>query len=51
MEKTLEQITTKCLKVVLYGPESSGKSTLSRALADHYNTAYVPEYALSLIHI
>ena len=45
MEKTLVQITTDCVKVVLYGPESSGKSTLSQALADHYNTAYVPEYA------
>ncbi|MDX1667117.1 MAG: ATP-binding protein [Saprospiraceae bacterium] len=27
------------------GPESSGKTTLSRQLADHYQTAWVPEYA------
>ena len=45
MEKTLVQIKTDCIKVVLYGPESTGKSTLSKALAKHYKTAYVPEFA------
>ena len=33
MEKNLKQITSDCLKVVVFGPESSGKTTLSRALA------------------
>ena len=51
MEKTLEQITADCIKVVLYGPESTGKSTLSKALAEHYKTAYVPEYARSYLQV
>ena len=44
MEKTLEQITSNCIKVVLFGPESTGKSTLAEALAKQYNTIFVPEY-------
>lgn len=44
MEKTLEQITSDCIKVVLFGPESTGKSTLAEALAKQYNTAFVSEY-------
>lgn len=32
-------------KIVLIGPESTGKSSLSAALARHYNTAWAPEYA------
>jgi len=32
-------------KVVILGPESTGKSTLSRQLAAHYQTEWVPEYA------
>lgn len=27
------------------GPELSGKTALARALAEHFNTVYVPEYA------
>ena len=45
MEKTFEQTTASCLKVVLFGPESTGKTTLSRALAAYYKTVFVPEYA------
>ncbi|SFN79262.1 nicotinamide-nucleotide adenylyltransferase, NadR type [Chitinophaga sp. YR627] len=33
------------LKVVVIGPESTGKSTLSEQLAAHYQTMWVPEYA------
>lgn len=33
------------LRVALTGPESTGKTTLSRRLADHYHTAWAPEYA------
>ncbi len=33
------------LKVVVIGPESTGKSTLSEQLATHYQTVWVPEYA------
>lgn len=32
-------------KVVVIGPESTGKSTLSEQLANYYNTSWVPEYA------
>ena len=31
-------------RVCLFGPESTGKSTLSRALALHYGTVIAPEY-------
>ena len=45
MEKTLEQQHSNCIKVVLFGPESTGKTTLSKALAEHYGTHWVAEYA------
>ncbi|MBK7471451.1 MAG: ATP-binding protein [Betaproteobacteria bacterium] len=32
-------------RVCLFGPESTGKSTLAEDLARHYATAHVPEYA------
>lgn len=32
-------------KIVVIGPESTGKSTLCEKLAAHYNTLWVPEYA------
>jgi NadR type nicotinamide-nucleotide adenylyltransferase len=32
-------------KIVIIGPESTGKSTLCRQLATHYNTLWVQEYA------
>lgn len=32
-------------KIVVIGPESTGKSTLSKQLADHYGVCWVPEYA------
>lgn len=32
-------------KIVIIGPESTGKSFLCEALAAHYHTAWVPEYA------
>jgi len=35
----------KCLKIVLFGPESSGKTTLANHLAEHYKTKWVPEFA------
>lgn len=31
-------------RIVLYGPESTGKTTLAKQLAVHYNTLWVPEY-------
>jgi NadR type nicotinamide-nucleotide adenylyltransferase len=32
-------------KIVVLGPESTGKSSLCEALAKHYNTNWCPEYA------
>ncbi len=45
MEKTLKQQPANCLKVVMFGPESTGKTTLAMQLARHYNSVWVPEYA------
>lgn len=36
-------------KIVITGPESSGKSTLSQQLANHYTTQCVPEFARSYL--
>ncbi|WP_250433293.1 AAA family ATPase [Hanstruepera flava] len=45
MEEKLKQQPANCIKVVLFGPESTGKTTLSKQLARHYNSVWVPEYA------
>ncbi|WP_158839400.1 AAA family ATPase [Polaribacter sp. L3A8] len=45
MEKELKQAPINIVKVVLFGPESSGKTTLSRHLARYYNTVWAPEFA------
>lgn len=45
MEEKLRQQPSDCIKVVLFGPESTGKTTLSRQLARHYNSVWVREYA------
>ncbi|APG60983.1 AAA family ATPase [Christiangramia salexigens] len=44
MEEELAQRPASCIKIVLFGPESTGKSTLSRDLASHYNAPLVQEY-------
>lgn len=36
-------------RVVVYGPECGGKTTLARRLADDFRTAWVPEYARGLL--
>lgn len=45
MEKELEQTQSKLTKIVLFGPESTGKSTLAETLANYYKTEWVPEFA------
>jgi len=45
MEENLRQEPINIVKVVLFGPESSGKTTLSEQLARHYNTVWIPEFA------
>ncbi|MEX2514025.1 MAG: ATP-binding protein [Cyclobacteriaceae bacterium] len=37
-------------KVVVIGPESTGKSTLTAALAKHYQEPWVPEYARDYLY-
>lgn len=47
MEKTVKHtrnFPSRIVKVVLYGPESTGKTTLAKALATHYKTVWVPEF-------
>ncbi len=45
MEEKLKQEPANIVKIVLFGPESTGKTTLSEQLARHYNTVWVPEFA------
>ena len=45
MEEKLKQKPANITKVVLFGPESTGKTTLAQELAHHYKTEWVPEYA------
>lgn len=45
MEKSLEQQAADCIKIVTFGPESTGKTSLAMALAEHYQTEWVPEFA------
>ncbi|MFD0932338.1 AAA family ATPase [Psychroflexus salinarum] len=45
MEEELKQTQRELTKIVLFGPESSGKSSLAEALAEVYDTEWVPEFA------
>ena len=45
MEEKLKQTKSNCLKIALFGPESTGKTTLAKQLARHYHSIWVPEYA------
>jgi NadR type nicotinamide-nucleotide adenylyltransferase len=40
----------KLKKIVVLGPESTGKSTLCEALAKHYQTLWCPEYARQFLN-
>jgi NadR type nicotinamide-nucleotide adenylyltransferase len=41
----MEPLKKEIKKIVVLGPESTGKSTLCAQLAEHYNTIWCPEYA------
>ncbi len=49
MEKNLKQLQASpglgVTKIALFGPESTGKTTLAMQLAEHFETVYVPEFA------
>tara|TARA_R110002049_G_scaffold37208_2_gene117552 strand:- start:5939 stop:6517 length:579 start_codon:yes stop_codon:yes gene_type:complete len=45
MDEKYKQVPLNCIKVVLFGPESTGKTTLSMQLAKHYDSVFVPEFA------
>lgn len=50
MEKGTRKIGTACTKrIVISGPESTGKTTLSRNLARHFNCLWISEYAREYI--
>ena len=45
MEENLRQQPTNILRITTYGPESTGKTTLARELAAHFNTTWIVEFA------
>jgi len=49
MEERSGHVSDKIIRIVLTGPECTGKSTLAIRLAQHYNTLCIPEYAREYI--
>ncbi|WP_298156367.1 DUF4301 family protein [Flavobacterium sp.] len=45
MEENLKQQATTIIKIALFGPESTGKTTLAKQLSEHFETVWAPEYA------
>ena len=49
MEENLVQLAksgaTPIIKIAIFGPESTGKTTLATQLAEYYKTVWVPEFA------
>jgi len=50
MSKEIPISNTNLQKIVVLGPESTGKSTLSEALAKHYGVVDCKEYARQYLH-
>jgi nicotinamide riboside kinase len=42
-------MSDKTLKIVITGAESTGKSTLTQALATHFQTIWIPEFSRSYV--
>jgi NadR type nicotinamide-nucleotide adenylyltransferase len=38
------------IKIAVIGPESTGKTTIAKELASHFNTVWVPEYAREFLN-
>jgi NadR type nicotinamide-nucleotide adenylyltransferase len=49
MEKEVDAARESVARVILTGPESTGKTELTSALAGRYHTEYIPEYARMFI--
>lgn len=49
MEKAHQQTQSDIARIVFYGPESTGKTTLAKNMAEHFNTQWVPEFARGLL--
>lgn len=45
MTSDLRPLTSDIKKIAIVGPESTGKSTMSAYLAEHFHTVWVPEFA------
>lgn len=45
MEENLKQLQSEIIKIAMYGPESTGKTTLAGQLAEVFNTSWIPEFA------
>lgn len=45
MEENLKQQKSDIIRIALFGPESTGKTTLAIQLAEHFKTSWVAEYA------
>ncbi len=48
MEENLKQLQitgNEIVKIAIYGPESTGKTTLAKQLANHFNTVWAAEFA------
>jgi len=41
----MEETRIKCIRIAITGPESTGKSTLSQILAQHFKGSSIPEFA------
>lgn len=44
-------MASRVLRIALLGAESTGKSTLAAALAQHYQTVWVPEYLREFVEV
>lgn len=49
MEKRPEINRDKVLRIIITGPESTGKTLITEYLSDYFHTVYVPEYAREFV--
>ena len=48
--KSSDLVASHIKKVVVIGPECTGKSELAKFLADHFKTVHVEEYARAYLN-